>query len=110
VILSAPHFSALHEIPNDYWRFTRFGLEHLLRAAGFDIVSVEAAGGLLAFLGHLCSIGWMLLCPDSTGLRRVALKLNRGLLIDLLGRLDQAFGCPQRLPCDYVAVARKPGR
>jgi 2-polyprenyl-3-methyl-5-hydroxy-6-metoxy-1,4-benzoquinol methylase len=109
LILSVPHLSALHEVPDDYWRFTRFGLDRQLRQSGLEVISIEPTGGLFCFLGHLCSLGWMLTACRVAGAERAALKINDWLLIRLLGKMDHVFGCADLLPCDYVAVARKPG-
>jgi SAM-dependent methyltransferase len=39
--LTAPLFFPEHEIPYDFYRYTRFGLSHLLQGAGFKIESIE---------------------------------------------------------------------
>ncbi len=42
----------IHQHPNDFFRFTRYGLEYLFRSAGLRVVRIEALGGffwLLAF-------------------------------------------------------------
>lgn len=42
----------IHQHPNDFFRFTKYGLEHLFRRAGLVGIEVEALGGyfwLLAF-------------------------------------------------------------
>lgn len=44
-LLTAPQWSELHEEPNDYQRFTKFGLEELFKNAGFKIVLIERHGG-----------------------------------------------------------------
>ena len=36
LILSVPHLSAIHEAPNDFHRFTPFGLQELCRASGLN--------------------------------------------------------------------------
>lgn len=43
---TAPMSHPLHQEPHDYFRYTSFGLDALLRAAGFDVVDVRAQGGL----------------------------------------------------------------
>jgi SAM-dependent methyltransferase len=45
LVLSAPFYWPLHEAPNDYFRFTRYGLESLLLGAGFSDCSIETDGG-----------------------------------------------------------------
>ena len=50
--LSAPQGWCEHQKPHDYFRYTRFGLEILLRNAGFEIESIEPAGGYFKYLGN----------------------------------------------------------
>jgi len=45
LILLAPQYWRLHEEPDDYFRFTRYGLEHLARSRGFALVDMRAQGG-----------------------------------------------------------------
>lgn len=45
LILSTPFIFPLHDRPHDYWRFTRYGLSHLLAEAGFSDVSVNERNG-----------------------------------------------------------------
>ncbi len=35
----------IHQQPNDFFRFTRYGLAHLFSQAGFAVVQIEALGG-----------------------------------------------------------------
>lgn len=44
-LVTVPQSSELHEEPNDYFRFTRFGLEELFKKAGFKIILTEKRGG-----------------------------------------------------------------
>jgi len=107
LILSAPHLSLLHEVPDDYWRFTRFGLMQLLRSASLEVLSIAPTAGAFAFGGHLLSLAWMLTVGCLPGFRRAAWKINSIIMVRLLGRVDRRFGAAEILPCDYVAVARK---
>ncbi len=43
--LSVPFQWWVHEAPHDYFRFTRFGLEHLLRKTGFQGVEIQENSG-----------------------------------------------------------------
>lgn len=45
LILTAPHIWGVHEEPQDYFRFTGFGLAHLARRAGLEPVEVRALAG-----------------------------------------------------------------
>ncbi len=50
--LTAPQGWHEHQIPHDYFRFTQFSLQLLLRSAGFRKVRVEPMGGYFHYLGH----------------------------------------------------------
>ncbi len=45
LILTAPHIWGVHEEPHDYFRFTGFGLAHLARRAGMEVVEVWPLAG-----------------------------------------------------------------
>lgn len=45
LLLTIPFVAAEHEVPHDYFRFTRFGAEALLARAGFDHVRVRKQFG-----------------------------------------------------------------
>jgi SAM-dependent methyltransferase len=42
VIVTAPFIYPVHEAPEDYQRFTEFGLKHLFTSSGFRVATVEA--------------------------------------------------------------------
>ena len=41
-----------HQQPHDYFRYTRYGLEHLTKRAGFADVQIEAVGGFFRLLSR----------------------------------------------------------
>lgn len=43
--LTVPMSWGLHYEPNDYYRFTKYGLEYLLKESGFEVLEVERVGG-----------------------------------------------------------------
>ncbi|MBN1844158.1 MAG: class I SAM-dependent methyltransferase [Sedimentisphaerales bacterium] len=43
--LGTPFMWRVHEAPHDYYRFTRHGLEYLLRRRGFEGIEIEEATG-----------------------------------------------------------------
>lgn len=45
VVVSVPFQWHVHEAPHDYFRYTRYGLDYLLRDAGFVNVSIEEVCG-----------------------------------------------------------------
>jgi len=108
LILTVPHLSAIHEAPNDFFRFTRFGLSKLLADVGLREVETRESGGLLTLLGHgvsmvlMCSLGAIPL------LRWPIWVLNYAMLVRAAELLDRVFGMRRTYPCNYVAVAAKP--
>jgi SAM-dependent methyltransferase len=50
--LSAPMHWRHHEIPHDYFRFTRYGIQALLERAGLEPVEIRPSGGQFAVLGQ----------------------------------------------------------
>ncbi len=52
LLLVAPQDWEIHQAPHDYFRFTRFGLEHLLETAGFHSINITPVGGYFRLLSH----------------------------------------------------------
>ena len=50
--LSAPLFNEEHGTPYDYYRYTQFGLRHLLSETGFDIEKIEWLEGYYGVLSY----------------------------------------------------------
>lgn len=53
VLVSTPFLVRLHEMPNDYWRFTPGGLRILLEGAGLEVDRLSAWGNRSAVAGNL---------------------------------------------------------
>jgi SAM-dependent methyltransferase len=56
LLLTAPQYNALHEEPRDFFRYTRYGLQHLAEKAGFRVERVEPIGGFIALFAFLTTI------------------------------------------------------
>jgi SAM-dependent methyltransferase len=52
LVLTVPGVWPTHEAPHDYWRFTRFGLEQLMREFGV-VGELVSLGGLWAVVGQM---------------------------------------------------------
>ena len=50
LFLTAPQCFRLHQEPHDYFRYTKYGLRHLVTKAGLTVESVEPQGGYFWFL------------------------------------------------------------
>ena len=92
LLLVAPQEWAVHQVPNDYFRYTRYGLQYLLEQAGFEALEIRPGGGFFTLLGRrlldaaLFFQGgwrWLLLPP-------AALLLGpAGVLLPFLDGLDR---------------------
>jgi SAM-dependent methyltransferase len=117
--LTAPLFYAEHERPYDFFRYTQFGLRHLLEAAGFEVVEIDWMEGYLGTLSYQARLMSRAL-PSSPadyggGPRGLALALaakafRRGgrRLADVLAALDLRYKFVGKgLPKNYQVVARR---
>jgi len=114
--LTAPQCFRLHQEPHDYFRYTRYGLVHLLEAADLEVVSVTAQGGYFWFLadairplhrrlfGKERSLAWRIL---SAPLALVSKLVLTTLLPLVLFRLD-ALDTKRAMTTGHEVVARRP--
>lgn len=117
LLATVPFVYPVHEAPYDYRRYTHFGLQQALGRAGFEVVSLEAKGGLGVVAAH-----WASMVTVAT-VQRVGARLGRDLLAS--SRTRAALAAPQRLlvrrgisrslqgtaawaTLGYLAVARRP--
>jgi SAM-dependent methyltransferase/uncharacterized protein YbaR (Trm112 family) len=126
--MTVPQSWGLHYEPNDYYRYTPYGIRHLLEGAGFRVVRVEQMGGLFShFLVRLLDLvvarALFPLC-DRIGLVRGRYRLAAllclpanvllGPVVDALDRTDRlnAYGwatLAERVPADSAVVAAADG-
>ena len=113
--LSVPFLHPVHQAPHDYYRYTPYGLRHLLAGAGFGAVEITASGGYFTYLGdQLSDFGkYLPLGLSASPLSwlnwpfRLWLRILIALLRPLLGflrRLDD----PEARPLQYFVIARGP--
>jgi SAM-dependent methyltransferase len=53
VLLTVPQINELHEEPDDYFRYTKYGIEEIFREAGFKIIEMEQRGGFFTTIAQL---------------------------------------------------------
>jgi len=104
LILSAPMYWPLHEEPYDFFRFTRHGLDYLLKETGFAQVETIPNGGKWALAGQA-----LMHCLVTT--RFYHWTVTRKVLIPFVNRsfswLDNKYSNHNN-PMNYVVVAQKP--
>ena len=52
-LVTIPQCGELHEEPNDYFRFTNFGIKYLFENAGFELVNIDQRGGFFSTIAQL---------------------------------------------------------
>lgn len=91
IFLAVPQDWEVHQAPHDYFRYTRHGVDHLLRQAGLKPMRIDPAGGYFRLLSRRLLNGlqffvggwrWMLFLPAAVCLAPPA------LLLPLLEPLD----------------------
>jgi SAM-dependent methyltransferase len=109
LILEFTQMVPLHDEPHDYFRFTRYGAEWLLRRAGFEPIEFVPVGGLWARVG-LSTIA--ALNRLNRGPTRVLTEIPVRLLYIVLQLgfelLDRMAFDPREVLA-HVVVARRPG-
>lgn len=50
LFLTAPMYWRLHYVPNDYFRFTNYGLLYILKNNNFDVLEIERMGGFFSIV------------------------------------------------------------
>jgi SAM-dependent methyltransferase len=102
LLIVVPQDWEVHQAPHDYFRYTRYGVRHLLEQAGFGDIHVLAAGGYFRLLSRRLLSGlqffrgvWIV--PAALLLAPPALALPA---LDFLDR-DRSF------TLGYICTARK---
>lgn len=52
MLLIVPHEWEEHQVPHDFFRYTRYGVQHLLERAGLTAVAIEPVGGFFRLLSR----------------------------------------------------------
>ncbi|MFH1532767.1 MAG: methyltransferase domain-containing protein [Pseudomonadota bacterium] len=104
LVLSIPFLWPVHEGPVDYYRYTRFGLHHLLEKAGFEVIQLQELTGfwstwLLHFNYHTMRFA-------RGPLRPVFRMLWHGGQV--LGPVLDGLAPEESAPSSYGVIARKP--
>lgn len=104
-IVSVPLFWHLHDEPRDFYRYTRFGLEHLFEQAGFVIDRIEPVGTFWTVAATMASYHAFKFCCGP--LRWF--KLIHGLAgcFQLAGYVLEKLDRSEKWACLYLVVAHK---
>ena len=107
LVCSVPHLSRLHEEPNDYYRYTKYGLMYLFQSSGFNVIYIEPRGGIFCFLGHQISTLVLGLVWHIPVLKGIAFWLNRWVFVKCIYTLDKLFDKRKLFALGYTCVVEK---
>jgi SAM-dependent methyltransferase len=104
-IVSLPFVLHLHDEPHDYYRFTRYGFEHMARRAGFRVEEMVVNGGLFHLILNVPSVA-MSSCLAALGLRS-AIRPTTRVWLGIARFLDRMFRGKLFFASNHIAALRK---
>jgi len=101
--ITVPFMVRLHGIPDDYWRFSEYGIELLFKQFGFKKVLIESMGGFMTAQCFLWNyfLYEKILKYSKIISRLFALVMNP--IFWIIFKLDK----DKSTPFNYIAVAQK---
>lgn len=113
LIISAPMAWEHHEVPYDFFRFTRYGFKHLLTTRGFETEIIKANGGKWALLGQmkLCNYNSFFIRHKSMParfFRFLYFAFQVKVIVNLAYRWLDKIDYDDNATLNFVVVARKP--
>jgi SAM-dependent methyltransferase len=106
LLLVAPLEWEEHQEPHDYYRFTRYGLRHLLNAAGFVELEIRPVGGVFRLLARrlLAAAAFV---PFPLDIVYLVLVVVPALLLPLLDSPFLDMDKRKNFTLGYICYARK---
>jgi SAM-dependent methyltransferase len=102
LVLVAPHEWEEHQEPHDYYRYTRYGLKHLLSQAGFKNVLINPVGGIFRLLQRrLLSATFVL--PTPLNVLFLAIVFVPAMIVPALDVFDKR----RNFTLGYICTAHK---
>jgi SAM-dependent methyltransferase len=102
ILLIAPHEWEEHQQPHDYYRYTRYGLEYLLKTAGFTEISITPVGGFFRLLSRRLFNALQFFPGPSMFLAAIFL-VPPALILPIFEPLDRR----QNFTLGFICTARK---
>ncbi len=105
VICAVPFIWHLHEEPRDFFRYSKYGLRHLLRKAGFEIIEMIPLSGFCVTFSQ--SLVYFLYLFHRGPVKLIPVIPIIGILIQFLGLAFDSIYKAERWTWAYIAVAKK---
>jgi SAM-dependent methyltransferase len=106
LILTVPHLTYLHGEPEDYYRYTKYGIKELGKVAGLEQKEMISTGGFLSFIFTPFSIFILSISVNIKFLSNFVFFINKYFVI-LLDHLDKIFDKNKIYCYNYVSVFSK---
>jgi SAM-dependent methyltransferase len=123
ILCSVPLFFAEHQVPHDYFRYTKYALRRLFDEAGFEVVRISWLEGYFGTISYQFQVMHRALPAGIADIRAIEPGWRVAFLAPLVlvtralaGVLASAFGAADvrwkytksGMPKNYVVLARRP--
>jgi SAM-dependent methyltransferase len=102
LLIVVPHEWEVHQIPHDFFRYTRYGMEHLFRKAGFAEYQIQPVGGYFHLMSRRLLNGLQFF-PGPLFFLAALLLGPPALILPLFDSLDRE----RNFTLGYICVARR---
>ena len=106
-LITAPFIWHVHEAPRDFYRYSRHGLEYLLRKSGFGSVEVKALSGFWVTFGQL--LVYNLYRGHRGPMRLFPVIPALGMIIQILALGLDSLDRSEEWTWAYLAVGKRGG-
>jgi Methylase involved in ubiquinone/menaquinone biosynthesis len=103
ILLVIPHEWEEHQQPHDYFRYTRYGIEYLLKKAGFVDLRIQPVGGFFRLLSRRV-MNSLQFFPKILVIPAAILLAPAALTLPLLDGIDKH----RNFTLGFICTARKP--
>ena len=105
-ILSAPHISYLHGEPEDYYRYTKYGLSYMLEKHGLKVLEIDTAGSIFGFLFTPISDFILSYTYGIPVVFQLVFFFN-SMCVRIISKLDLLLFKNSIMPLNYIVAAQK---
>jgi len=106
IIITVPHIHNIHDEPNDFYRFTNYGIKYLLEKSNFHVKKIEPVGGGLSFLSTIVSGLFLSLFSNIYGFQKLYFYINK-LFVFITYKIDKILDKNKKLALGYIVFAEK---
>ncbi len=107
LILTCPGSYMLHEEPNDYFRYTIYGLKHLLNKHGFEPLRIDQAGGAWRLIGQTILNHFAFAWKSGTPWVLKSIFPCFALPVNILFSLLDSINSNNKETVNYMIIAKK---